>query len=231
MTNAANKTDETVVYFSDKATANFDKQFDAIKFQLNGGNFPNIYTTNSKTDNTTNNTEKNVLFAINALPNLSDDLVIPIVVQSWNGGVMKIAMTEKLNFNREVQVFLKDNSKDNLHDFSKGAFEFAATAGVIANRFELIFKPQFTKAELQGDNLNVYPNPSSEILNISIGDDYKGALNFRLVDVSGREIWSFKAEKTSKIYENSINLSNLASGTYLLEVLGEKKMVKKIVKQ
>ena len=231
MTNSANKTDETVVYFSDKATANFDKQFDAIKFQLNGGNFPNIYTTNSPT----NSIEKNVLFAINALPNLTDDLVIPIVVQSWNGGIQKIAMTEKLNFTREVQVLLKDNSKDNLtnnlHDFSKGAFEFTATSGVIANRFELIFKPQFTTAELQGDNLNIYPNPSSEVLNISIGDDYKGALNLRLVDVSGREIWSLKAEKISKIYENSINLSNLASGTYLLEVLGDKKMVKKIVKQ
>lgn len=244
MTNAANKTDETVIYFSGKATANFDNQFDAIKFQLNGGNFPNIYTTNSKTDNITNNTtnnqtEKNTLFAINALPNLTNDLVIPVVVQSWNGGIQKIAMTEKLNFTREVQVFLKDNSKDNLtnnstnnlHDFSKGAFEFTAPVGIVANRFELIFKPQFTTAELQGNNLNVYPNPSSEVLNISIGDDYKGALNLRLIDISGREIWSLQTEKTSKIYENSINLSNFSSGTYLLEVLGAKKIVKKIVKQ
>jgi hypothetical protein len=223
MTNSANKTDETVVYFADKATANFDKELDAVKFQLNGGNFPNIYTTDNKT-------EKNTLFSINALPNLTDDLVVPVTVQSWNGGVQKIAMTEKLNFVREVQVFLKDKSTNTLHDFAKGAFEFTATSGVIANRFELVFKPQFTAAELQGDNLNVYPNPSSEVLNISIGDDYKGELTLRLIDVTGREVWTTKAEKTSKIYENSVNLSNLASGTYLLEVSGAKKMVKKIVK-
>ena len=219
MTNSANKTDETVIYFTDKATQNFDSQYDAYKFQLNGGNFSNIYTTNDKN-----------LFAINALPNLTDDLVVPIVVQSWNGGVQKIAMTEKLNFTREVQVFLKDNSTNTLHDFSKGTFEFTATSGIIANRFEIVFKPQFTTAELQGDNLNVYPNPSSEVLNISIGDDYKGELTLRLTDVSGREVWTAQAKKISKIYENSVNLSNLASGTYLLEVSGAKKMVKKIVK-
>jgi hypothetical protein len=223
MTNAANKTDETVVYFADKATANFDKELDAVKFQLNGGNFPNIYTTDNKT-------EKNTLFSINALPTLNDDLLVPVTLQSWNGGVQKIAMTEKLNFTREVQVFLKDKSTNTLHDFSKGAFEFTATSGVLANRFELVFKPQFTAAELQGDNLNVYPNPSSEVLNISIGDDYKGELTLRLIDVTGREVWATKAEKTSKIYENSVNLSNFASGTYILEVSGAKKMVKKVVK-
>jgi hypothetical protein len=233
LTNWANKTDETVIYFADKATTAFDNQFDALKLQLNGGNFSNIYThqnlSNQESENNTSN--KNMLFAINALPKLTDDLVIPIIIQSWNGGSHKIMMTEKTNFNRQVDVYLRDKTTNNLHDFSKGVFEFSATSGVIADRFELIFKPQFTAAELNGDNLNVFPNPSTEIVSISIGDDYKGELTLRLTDMLGREVWTEKAEKTSKIYENTLNISNLASGTYLLEVLGDKKMTKKIIKQ
>ncbi len=224
MTNSANKTDETVIYFNDKASANFDKEYDALKFQLNGGNLPNIYTTDNKT-------EKNTLFSINALPTLRDDVTVPIVVQAWTAGKQKIAMTEKLNFNRPVEVYLKDKTTNTLHNFSNGAFEFNASAGIIANRFEIIFKPQFTAAELGGDNLNLYPNPSSETVNISIGDDYKGELILKLTDVSGREVWTAKAEKTGKIYENSVNVENLASGTYILEVSGAKRMVKKVVKQ
>jgi hypothetical protein len=220
MTNAEGKADETVVYFTEKATQNFDGQYDAVKFQLNAGDFPNIYTTDNKT-----------LFSINALPQLNDDLIIPITVQSWTEGVQKIAMTEKLNFTRDVQVFLKDKSNGKLHDLSKGGFEFSMAAGVLADRFELIFKPQFTQSELNGDILSVYPNPTADKISISLGDDYKGTLTLRLIDVSGREIWVEKAEKSGKIYQTSTSLENLASGTYFLEVEGSKKVVKKIVKQ
>lgn len=238
LTNAANKTDETVIYFTEKATPNFDNQFDALKLQLNGGSFSNIYThqeiaKNQDTNppNQANKSNKNMLFAINALPKLTDDLVIPIIIQSWNGGSHKISMTEQANFNRQVDVYLRDKATNNLHDFAKGSFDFSVTSGVIADRFELIFKPQLTTAELNGDNLNVFPNPSSAIIHISIADLYKGALTLRLTDMLGREIWTEKAEKTSKIYENTLTISNLASGTYLLEVLGDKKTTKKIIKQ
>jgi hypothetical protein len=220
LTNSANKTDETVVYFTEKATKDFDAKYDAVKFQLNGGNFSNIYTTDGKN-----------LFSINGLPTLTDDLVVPIIVQSWTNGNQIITMTEKLNFNRSVEVFLKDKAMDKIHDLSKGGYEFAMTSGVLADRFELIFKPQFTQSELNGDILNVYPNPAVETLNISISDDYKGALTLRLIDVAGREIWSEKAEKTGKIYQTSASLEGLASGTYLLEVESSKKMLKKVVKQ
>ncbi len=209
-----------MVYFTEKATKDFDTKYDAVKFQLNGGNFSNIYTTDSKN-----------LFSINGLPNLTDDLVVPITVQSWTNGNQKIAMVEKLNFNRNVEVFLKDKAMDKVYDLSKGGYEFAMTSGVLADRFELIFKPQFTQSELNGDILNVYPNPAVETLNISIGDDYKGALTLRLIDVAGREIWTEKAEKAGKIYQNSTSMEGLASGTYFLEVEGSKKVVKKVVKQ
>ncbi len=220
MTNTSKEADETVVYFIDKATENYDRKYDAVKFKLNEGNVPSFFSTYNKEN-----------YAINALQNLKDDTTIPLTVNVTSEGKQSISLLEQAGFNRKVELYLLDNATNTHYDLSKGVFEFTAASGLIENRFFLIAKPQFTAAELNGDNLNLYPNPSSETLNISIGDDYKGELTLRLTDVSGREVWTAKAEKTGKIYENSVNIENLASGTYILEVSGAKKMVKKVMKQ
>jgi Secretion system C-terminal sorting domain/Domain of unknown function (DUF5122) beta-propeller len=219
MTNPSKDADETVVYFIDKATENYDGKYDALKFKLNEGTVPSIFSNYNKEN-----------YAINALKNLKDDMTIPLTVNVASEGKQSISLLEQAGFSRKVELYLLDKATNKSYDLSKTSFEFTAASGLIENRFFLIAKPQFTTAELNGDNLNLYPNPSSETVNISIGDDYKGELTLRLTDISGREVWIAKAEKTGKIYENSVNVENLASGTYILEVSGAKRMVKKVVK-
>jgi hypothetical protein len=79
--------------------------------------------------------------------------------------------------------------------------------------------------------LLVYPNPATETLNISFSDDYQGQVSLKLTDVSGREIWSSVVSKDNTIYQTTVNLSDMASGTYILEVNGKDKTVRKVVKQ
>jgi hypothetical protein len=222
ITNTAGKTDETVVYFADNATENFDSKFDAVKFQLNAGNFPNIYTANSA---------KN-LYAINALPNtkLNDDLVIPIIVQSWTGGKQKITLTEKLNFTRNVNVYLKDKLTNTLFDLANGSYECSVEAGVTANRFELVFQPQFTTAEANGDAINLYPNPTTDILTISVGNEYKGEVTVRLLATTGRVLDTVIGQKDGKFFQTTFNLSEKAAGVYLIEVQAATYTVKKVIK-
>jgi hypothetical protein len=80
-------------------------------------------------------------------------------------------------------------------------------------------------------DLLVYPNPTNEMLNISFSDDYQGQVNLKLTDVSGREVWSSVIFKDNTTYQTTVNLSDMASGTYILEVNGKTKMVRKVVKQ
>jgi hypothetical protein len=80
-------------------------------------------------------------------------------------------------------------------------------------------------------DLLVYPNPATATLNISFSDDYQGQVNLKLTDVSGREVWSSVISKDSSVYQTTVNLSDMASGTYILEVNGKAKMVRKVVKQ
>jgi PKD repeat protein len=224
MTNSANKTDETVVYFRDEATETFDSQYDAYKFQLNGGNFSNIYTTDNKA-------EKANLYAINALPTLTDDLVVPITLQAWTDGEQRIALTEKVNFSREVNVFLKDKMTNTLHDFGKGAYVTNLSKGVTAGRYELVFKPQFTAEELSNGVLAIYPNPSKEKSTLTLTDDFKGELTLRLIDVTGREVWKNTLQKRTTVLQTTVDLSTLPTGLYMVELLGKNKLVQKIVKE
>ncbi len=219
ISNAKNEFDETVVYFNEKATSNFDNQFDAHKFQLNSGTIPSIYSTDNKE-----------LYSINALQNLTDDVTIPLTVNVGLAGTQKIALLQQEGFKRKVELYLLDKTTNTFYDLSK-PYEFTGSKGVIADRFFLLAKPQFTDSELNGDILNAYPNPATEVLNISLGDEYKGELKIRLTDVVGRELWTEIVVKTTKIYETTVNLSDKASGTYILEVQGKIRTVKKIVKQ
>ena len=219
ISNAKNETDETVIYFNEKATQNFDNQFDAHKFQLNSGTIPSIYSTDNKE-----------LYSINALQSLTDDITIPLTVNVALEGKQEIALLQQEGFKRKVELYLLDKTTNITYDLSK-PYQFTAQKGLITDRFFLVAKPQFTDSELNGDILNVYPNPATEILNISLGDEYKGELKIRLIDVVGRELWAETVVKTTKIYETTVNLADKAAGTYILEVQGKIRTVKKIVKQ
>jgi hypothetical protein len=171
------------------------------------------------------------LYAINALKDLKDDLIIPLLVNVGFSGKQKISLLQQTGFNRKVELYLLDKTTNITYDLSKGAYEFVANLGIIKDRFYLLAKPQFTESELNGDILNLYPNPTNEMLTISLADDYKGEISLRLVDMLGREVWKENLIKDNKIYQTTINLSGKASGTYLLEVVGSQKVVKKVIKQ
>lgn len=57
-------------------------------------------------------------------------------------------------------------------------------------------------------NLKVYPNPATDIVNISSN---KKIENITVIDMTGKKVQSFKAG-------NQINVSSLAKGTYILQV-------------
>jgi subtilisin-like proprotein convertase family protein len=77
---------------------------------------------------------------------------------------------------------------------------------------------------------NVYPNPTNGVVNISLStfEDVK----VTLYDISGRHIYSDTLENNSNTFNKNIDLSNVASGVYLLNVKsGSKTATKKLVIQ
>lgn len=83
-------------------------------------------------------------------------------------------------------------------------------------------------AEFEYDNFVIYPNPSTDIFNVKIGD--MQPQNIEVTDISGKILFS-KKDFDNSGGEIQINLSNVAKGVYFIKLATDKKsVVKKIVK-
>ncbi|MBC7524222.1 MAG: T9SS type A sorting domain-containing protein, partial [Flavobacterium sp.] len=67
---------------------------------------------------------------------------------------------------------------------------------------------------------SVYPNPTTSFLNVSFNKEFSGSI----CDFTGKKLLSFSTK--------TVDLSQLASGIYVLDVISEdKRYTKKIIKQ
>lgn len=74
----------------------------------------------------------------------------------------------------------------------------------------------------------LYPNPTYSDVRLKIGSDFIGKLSYQLFDLNGRLL----GNKNITEIETVIPTNNLASATYLLNIINEKQVVKsfKIIK-
>jgi hypothetical protein len=78
------------------------------------------------------------------------------------------------------------------------------------------------------DNLLIYPNPANSILNIR-SENYLGKSTIYITDILGKQVTELKS---NDLYNTSINIEQLNSGVYFLQVKTEKGLiVKKFIKQ
>ena len=80
-----------------------------------------------------------------------------------------------------------------------------------------------TNNNLLSDNINIYPNPVNDILNIKLKDNQK--VYIAMTDINGREIIG----KTSN--DNNFDMSNLQKGIYFVKISDNNSSItKKIIK-
>ncbi len=70
--------------------------------------------------------------------------------------------------------------------------------------------------KLQKDEVNIYPNPTKDYLNISLEND---------AEIESVEIFNMNGQKVlNGAFEQNIDVSNLRSGLYILKLIGAKKI-------
>ena len=80
------------------------------------------------------------------------------------------------------------------------------------------FKRKSSLSLDSNDNIfffNIYPNPTTEILNIQFKDILPENTQFTIYNVAGKKILDVKAQSTEV---NQINVSNLSAGVYVLQI-------------
>lgn len=81
------------------------------------------------------------------------------------------------------------------------------------------------------DGITLSPNPTTDEAVLELSSTYRGIVNLRLTDATGREIRTFRPTKTTETFRQSIDLKPLAPGLYLIRVQqGERSAVRKVVK-
>jgi hypothetical protein len=83
-----------------------------------------------------------------------------------------------------------------------------------------------------GDNVNVYPNPSDGMFNISISNANFSELTIKITDIQGKEVFRDVEKNISTDYNKQINLSDLAKGIYYIRLSnGSELSIKKLIVQ
>jgi hypothetical protein len=77
--------------------------------------------------------------------------------------------------------------------------------------------------------LEVYPNPSRDIFNVSLTSEEAQTINVKVVNLIGEVMYSESLEDFQGYYEKGIDLSKKAKGVYFLEITAEKGVVNKKV--
>ncbi len=80
------------------------------------------------------------------------------------------------------------------------------------------------------ENVSVYPNPSSDILNVSFEVEKAGELEVKLINLNGQVIRNEVINNFNGQFKHSFDISDEAKGIYILSIISEKgKIDKKIV--
>lgn len=78
------------------------------------------------------------------------------------------------------------------------------------------------------NKINIYPNPSSDYLNVEVDFNQSSALDLRIVDLLGKTLYQNNSKTQAIQFTDKIDVSNFASGTYIVYINGK---ANKFVKQ
>lgn len=115
---------ETIININPEATQDFDLEFDSY---FMAGFAPMFYSTS-----------QGKLFALNSLPELTDELVVPMGFVKNQNSSFSIQLTQNTT---DHTLFLEDLKTNVVHNISETPYTFLSAAGDNPNRFLLKFGP------------------------------------------------------------------------------------------
>jgi hypothetical protein len=202
------KSDQTVIYFDEKATLGFDKMLDGRKAFLTNSD-PNIYSVID-----------GINYSINAIPYPDSTVTVPLVVNAVTAGSYTIKATELTGLEK-YKVYLNDKTQNiqvNLADSNSYTFDLAT--GTTADRFTVTITTVVTavpETTLSNKAFNIYSSTGS--VNIqTLSDIWNGKQGgIRILDMTGRVFATEDNVEFSK--DNLLQIPvRAATGIYMVEL-------------
>ena len=144
---------------------------------------------------------------------------LPLTVKTENGGIIEIGIDALENVDPSLDIYLKDN--DTYHNLRTLAYTVTVEAGVIANRFEIVFTPGETLNTEDFDtkeNTTIFYNNTQESLFVKgLKDNVKQLV---LYNTLGQNVFN-KQDLSTQTLANGISISNLSTGLYIVSIKTE----------
>lgn len=153
---------------------------------------------------------------------------VPLAFNVTNSGQYHFIFSEFENSSIE-EIFLKDKQSSALHNIKlNNTYPFTVNKEdslTYSNRFSIVFK---NKPALPITNhIKLYPNPATDVvtLELPINNEY----NIKVTDVKGSTL----QQVTTSGGTQKLNVSKLASGTYIIEIINQngERNTEKLIKQ
>jgi hypothetical protein len=157
---------ETIISFNPDATEDFDLQYDSYYLS---GFAPNFYSIS-----------QNQLFALNAIPPITENLEIQLGFIKNQSSSFTIELLQTID---DQTLYLTDQKTDYTHKLSDGPYHFTSTAGDDPNRFLLRFSAVGIEdvSPVLSDHVWVYKN------NLLV-NNVQGSIYVEIFDLMGRRV-------------------------------------------
>ncbi len=205
-----NFSDETKIIVLPDASADFDTEYDAYKMFSENSMVPFLYSIAGNTE-----------YAINTVPEISENLTIPLGFSTQTSGNYQIKLDNVSGIN--LPVYLYDKQLNLIQNLSENnTYSFSFSGGVEKNRFELRFSQLSNIENISNRDIIVYPNPAKDKIQIISNSEI---INIELSDISGKVL-------TQKNNVKVVNIGHLTPGIYFLKITTKNGILtKKVIKE
>ena len=210
--------DPLTFYFTDEATAVFNKKADALKLLNTDSLIPNLFAVSKDVQK----------LSIRALPSLHDSLTtVPLGLMLKMGGQVSIRAKDIRGIPAGTHVYFLDAATGGVHDLQKDSvFQFTLNAGDYENRFFLKFsnlEPDPNSGTTAAENLSAYSTAGRLFVNPHLATGEKATLT--LVNASGQVL--LRQEMSGNTFQALPG--SFSSAVYILHLSGAStQCVKKI---
>ena len=203
-----NQTDKTVIGFYDKATAEFDPQYDGVYYKAPGGAL-SLYSVTYG--------EK---YALNELPSAEDYPVVSLNFEPTATGKYTLKSEWLESIPEEIPVYLEDKQNKVIRDLrTQPDYTFSATKSDKADRFNIWFTEPGISENLLS-YIHIYSYAKTVYLEIPVS--LNGEIT--IYDITGKKIVSRKATAG----RNEIKLRQ-PNGNYIVRVVADEGTISKKV--
>ena len=163
----SNSSDPIVIYFDEQASKGFDTSLDAIKLMNTNEHVPNLYSIAPDASR----------LAINALPSIDSNTVIPLGLRLDHSGTIDFNLRDAENLPPDLPVYLNDAKTGKNQILRRNeVYSIPIEAGNLENRFSIRFRAVKTTMNAEKDIFNVFSSGGKLIVDLNFETDQKGDL-------------------------------------------------------